>query len=245
MYDSSMKRKGIIEFIDMTNQVPEEFYPKPAKLAIPDWYKKSLSYKNNKKEAYMDDRGFTSSTVKKCMPFFDATTAGYILFSHTDVEVSGSAYRKLFKWPNGNTISWHAKWQLGEFSDIPDGGENIPKWMNPWSIKTLPGYSCLFVNPMNRDKTPFHCFEGIVDTDGFSPQINFPFYLKDNSWEGMIPAGTPIIQVIPFERRIYSHAVYKEKDYKNSDQIFQKQSLIDSFLFNAYKKYFWNKKEYN
>ena len=240
-----MKRKGIIEFVDMSNEMPKELYPRPAKNFIPDWYKNTSSYKKDIKEAYMDERGFSSATIKKCMPVFDAMTAGYILVSPSDVQVSGSSINKKFTWPSKGTIEWHARWQVGEFPGIPESANNLPKWMNPWSIRTAPGYSCMFLNPMNRNDSKFTCFEGIVDTDKFYAPVNFPFYLNDESWNGIIPAGTPIIQVIPFKRESYQHTISCEKDSNNSSNIKKVTSMIDSIFFNAYKNFFWQKKEYN
>jgi hypothetical protein len=238
------KKKTIIEFIDTTDEIHPEFYPRPAKLTLPDWYKNTSSYKGGKKEAYMDERGFTSATMKRCMPFFDAMTSGYTLFSHIDVQVSGPEYNRLLKWPSGGALGWHARWQLGEYPEVSKNLENIPKWVNPWVVKTDPGYSCLFINPMNYGNSIFHCFEGVVDTDTFLSPVNFPFFLKNNSWEGVIPAGTPIMQVIPFRRDSFSHVISKKSDEKNKN-LKSIQSLIDSIFFNAYRNHFWYRKEYD
>ena len=40
--------------------------------------------------------------------------------------------------------------------------ENIPKFINPWSIKTSKGYSIFITQPMHRD-LPFEILQSIVD----------------------------------------------------------------------------------
>lgn len=237
------KSSALVEFIDVTNEVCEEFYPKPAKLSIPDWYKTSLSYRNNKKEVYLDDRGYTSSTIRKCMPVYDAITAGYIIFSQFDLEISGSKFNKKYKWSFPEAITSHSRWQLGNFPDVKDD-ENIPKWANPWAIRTPRGYSCMFINPMNRAKSPLKFFEGVVDTDKYTAPVNFPFFLQDENWEGILSAGTPLIQVIPFKRESYHHQISLQSSLKIN--FMQKAgSLVDAFFFNGYKNNFWSRKEYN
>ena len=52
---------------------------------------------------------------------------------------------------------------------------------------------------MHQESSPIKVFEGIVDTDQ-QHIMNFPFVYKDPEFEGIIPAGTPIVQVIPFKR---------------------------------------------
>ena len=40
----------------------------------------------------------------------------------------------------------------------------VLKFVNPWVVKTPPGYSALFVPPLNRIETPFTFFSGVVET---------------------------------------------------------------------------------
>lgn len=236
-------RKNIIKFVDTTNYIAKEFHPRPAKTMLPDWYKKTPSYRDNKKELYADDRGLHSATVKKCVPFFDSLTSGYLLVSHTDIQIQGSEYNKTFKCPMIGAISSHGRWQLGEFPLLREN-EDAPKLHNPWAIITPKGYSCMFINPMNRHESPLVFFEGVVDTDQYHNPVNFPFYITDRSWEGVIPAGTPIMQVIPFKRESYSHEISRMNEGK-VDYPRKFESTLQSKIFNAYKSFFWSKKDYS
>jgi hypothetical protein len=74
------------------------------------------------------------------------------------------------------------------------------KFHNPWTIITPPGWSCLFVPPMNRLKPVFEVFSGIVDTDVYKAPVNVPFLPRAADGDYTLERGTPLVQVIPFKR---------------------------------------------
>jgi hypothetical protein len=57
----------------------------------------------------------------------------------------------------------------------------------------------------------------------------------------MIPAGTPMVQVIPFKRDTWKMKIGGEKELKENAKIV---SRLDTSFFNKYKTYFWSRKEY-
>ena len=219
------------------------FPPTPAIKNIPDWYKNTPSYSNpeiGKKFSIIDNERSTSHTIKKCMPIYDAMTAGYILYTQVDVQVeqrNGSPY---YSWAGLNAISFHPVIQTGLYPNLKNNYD-IPKWNLNLTLETSKGYSCLFINPMHNTNNFFTIFPGIVDTDVYVSNINFPFTLNNPNWEGIIPAGTPVAQVIPFKRDSWKNEVTFNK--KNKKRIFA-NLVSNSIFFNGYKKYFWIKKEY-
>jgi hypothetical protein len=224
--------------IRFTNTLKNDFFPpKPSSSNIPQWYKDTESYIDNKKE-YVD--GVLKHTIKKCMPVFDSITAGYMLFTQVDVEVSQNINNETFyNWPSQEPINFHS---IKQAELHPYQNKNpYPKWMNPWIIETDPGYSCLFVNPLNNPNGIFNIIPGIVDTDKHLSTINFPFVLNDPNWSGIIPAGTPIVQIIPFKRESWKHTIGNDDDIKKSNISFEKLRLT---IHSSYKKNFWSKKEY-
>ena len=100
--------------------------------------------------------------------------------------------------------------------------------------------SCLFVQPFHRE-SKFTIFPGIVDTDTYSAQVNFPFVMNDNQWEGLIPAGTPIAQVIPFKRDSFKMELGNQINIQESKSI---TSKLRTRFFDSYKNQFWQRKEY-
>jgi hypothetical protein len=69
--------------------------------------------------------------------------------------------------------------------------------------------------------------------------VNLPFLLKDN-FEGLIPKGTPIAQIIPIKRDNWNSEV---KDY-NKNASFD-IDMIKSIVERSYKKTIWKKKNYD
>jgi len=234
-----------------TMGVPEEYSPKPATASVPDWYKNLESYMNGAKKP--TGEGQTSATIKRCMPVFDAITTGYVIYTYADVFVSqqpiigedGKPTGKTqpwYEWPSFGPIQFHPVQQAPTHpnrGDMVEGG-SYPKWINPWSIQTPKGYSALFTQPMHRE-SPFTILDGIVDTDSYNAPVNFPFVLNDWGFEGVIPAGTPMCQVIPFKRDSWQMEIGKEEDFKAQTKT---TAFLRTSFFDSYKNKFRAPKEY-
>jgi len=237
-----MAKEIKVTFTDFSGAIPKEYNPIPAKKVIPDWYKDMNSYLRGKKEVFTDtEMGATPSTIKKCMPVFDALSAGYIIPLPCDIYVYQENGIPEFRWPTQfSYIGKHPMSQVGEHPS--SNGLPTPKFINTWIVKTPPGYSSLFIPPMHHDNM-FKILEGVVDTDTYHAAVEFPFQLKDTSWEGIVPAGTPMVQVIPFKRDSWSHEVINNAEEAESQYIVSK--MLRTVFFEAYKNKFWHKKDYN
>lgn len=222
--------------------IDSEYQPKPATSFVPEWYKKTESYYTGKKEAYIADGELaTTQTIKRCLPVFDAITTGYIIPTPADVYVrKGEDGMPFYTWSNHGLISFHPVKQ----APLHPARNDVPyaKWNNPWSIKTPSGYSCLFLSPLHQDIS-FEPMAGIVDTDMYHLPVNFPFVLKDKNFTGLIPAGTPMIQVIPFKRDAFKMSVEPYSDLVSQDVAKWTKKLHSTF-FERYKNRFWQRKEY-
>ena len=223
--------------IIFTNVLGLDFFPpKPAVRQIPEWYKNTSEYLSDKGRTWSN--GETPHTIKKCMPVFDAMTAGYVLYTQVDVQVSTINNLPFYSWSDQNVISLHPVEQVPLHPTKNEAP--YPKWNNPYAIATPPGYSVLFTQPMHRESV-FTILEGIVDTDKYKAPVNFPFVLKDTKWEGIIPAGTPMAQVIPFKRESWEHKIGSDKERIEQDNISKK---LKTLFFNSYKRQFWSSKQY-
>jgi len=207
--------------------------PQPADKHVPEWYKDINSYRYNKRVPDLDVSA--TSTIKRCMPVFDTITAGYIIVTPVDVYVHPD---QRFTWANANFIEFHPLWQA--YNHPLSNNAAYPKFSNPWTIKTPKGYSTLFVQPFHRESV-FTIFPGIVDTDTYFGNVNFPFVLNDPSFTGYIPKGTPMAQVIPFKRETWKSKLGGEKEKKETEK-----QLIEakSTFFDYYKKIWHKKKQY-
>lgn len=225
---------NIITFTNTTGAELEQ--PKPASRLVPDWYKNTESYIQGEKKP--DGAGNTNATIKRCMPVFDAIVAGYIIESPADIFVSIKNDGQWFEWSDFELISFHP---IAQAPGHPDRKPfPYPKWRNPWSITTPKGYSTLFVQPFHRESV-FTILPGIVDTDQYTAPVNFPFVINDPSFEGLIPKGTPIAQVIPLKRDSWTMELGTMKDLEAQNKVTRK---LQSKFFDRYKSMFWTKKEY-
>jgi hypothetical protein len=221
-----------------TMGVPEEYSPKPATDSVPEWYKELASYTGGEKKPTGD--GNTTATIKRCMPVFDAITGGYVLYTYADVWISQKDGQPWYEWPSFGPISFHPVEQAPSHPNRNGHQASYPKWINPWAIQTPPGYSVLFIQPMHR-KSAFTILPGVVDTDKYNAAVNFPFVLNDVMYEGLIPAGTPMAQVIPFKRESWEMGMGTQEDLQNLSKT---TIRLRTRFFDSYKSQFRQPKEY-
>lgn len=227
-----------IKFTDITNSVPDIFYPVPGKNALPTWLKNLPPYIGE--NFVVDENGYGNSTAKRCLPIFDASACGYILKLTHDIKIQIENGVPSYQWPkNGIGLDFHSSEQASTH-EVGKRGYAIPKLLNPWSIKTPPGYSTLFVPPLNNEKSPIEPFSGLVDTDKYFAPVNFPFSLK-SGFEGTIEAGVPIVQAIPILRESWNIEI----DHGFNESIERNNSSITNMFRNGYRKMYWNKKDYS
>ncbi len=229
----------------------KEDYPLPIKLNIPEWYKKLEHSIDNK-------------TIKGCMPFLDTLTSGYLLKMPQDFHVRHNVENKYNLKDSFQAFGLHDQSQIlhnkninlnsgfdthsikqVEGSPFIEKNKNLPfyKIINPWKIKTSKGYSCLFVPPLNNMDDRFSIIPGIVDTDTFPNEINFPIIINGDKYptlETTIKKGTPYVQIIPFKRDSWKMIVKsrEQKEIQNS-RLFYGLKII-----NIYKERYWNKKSW-
>jgi hypothetical protein len=175
--------------------------PIPAVLGLPDWFK------TMPQKAFSTVLQTEQMTVKKCPPFIDAMTYGFLIPLAIDLHVRDGEFTWDFDVPKGfvseyshSPIGFHDPSQaIG--TPMCDDDRFIIKFNSFWIIEAPPGYSVLFTHPINRHDLPFTTLTGLVDCDTFrdSP-VNFPARWNDASFNGVLPKGTPIAQCVPVKR---------------------------------------------
>lgn len=235
----------LIEFIDTWGDIHPDYYPVPAVTELPDWYKKAESFHGG--EAIVNrmagTQDTTTGTIKRCKPVLDSLSAGYLLKLPVDVNVrlddSGAHW---FEWPSRTPIGFHNPNQAPGYPEQEQRKNKMPKFVNPWIIKTPPGYSTLFMSPVHR-KLPFQTLEGIVDTDTFFSAVQLPFLFKDDKFEGLLEAGTPIAQVVPIKRDAWKMNARPANDSDRKAEM-SVVSFLGSVFNGGYAKRYWSRKEY-
>ena len=201
-----------IEFLLVEKSGLGAVEPMPSVKEIPQWYKKMPALRRLINRNNPDEK--KDFTVKKCIPILDAFTTGYYLVTKYDsiwsIDKDGDHECKCpasLVEGGGKPITMHPYEQI---RDIELGGiynEYAYKFSNPYVIKTPPGYSSILTHPFNQ-VSPFLTLTGVVDTDMHPLAIQFPFLML-KGYEGVIKAGTPIVQIIPFKREEWSFSEKK------------------------------------
>ena len=139
-------------------------------------------------------------------------------------------------------ISRHGWMQVGELCDLKkfDLGRVLLKFANPWVIETPKGWSVQFKNPANNWSNEIQLLEGVVDTDTYHQQVNFPYvWTGSEIGEWIIPKGTPLVHVIPFKRE----KTELEVGTYDLNKMAKTQAKLASVFVDRYRRYFWHKRK--
>jgi len=233
--------------------------PVPTQKEIPDWYKDAdrfakmpngKYYKATKeicpfpKPETTDDYG-KIPTWKACPAIMDAFMTGYVFKTPCDLtffkNAKGIIDVKIDDIKFKDFCSLRPP--MPQFEHPKGFYKNHFAWMSDWGLELPEGYSALFMTPMNRFDLPFINTTGIVDSDKVHLLGSFPFFIAEG-WEGMLPAGTPYLQVLPFKRENWEHKI----DILNESEIYDKMAKNANFYRQpdggVYKSKVWTKREY-
>jgi hypothetical protein len=172
------------------------------------------------------------------MPFLDSLTAGYLYLLEDDLVVELAEDGR-------PTLSWASDVMILDKRPtielpVPDNCHPIHYgWRMNWYYETPPGYSVMITHPLNRHDLPFYTMSGIVESDVWGLPVFTAFFLK-RGFQGVIPKGTPIFQIIPFKRDNWELEVDKTQE-KMDDHEFRAENRR-SLLYGYYKKTAWRKK---
>lgn len=207
--------------------------PVPAVKKAPDFYKSIRPQISSHPD---------SGTVKRCIPFLDALSAGFVIPLWSDIYVSAKEGALSLSFPRNLPMS--SSMEQHGYDQFPGHplaekpyGKNFLKFINPWVVETAPGYSCLFTAPLNHLEPRFKLLDGVVDTDTYHNNVNFPFLWTGGDGEFFIPKGTPLVQVIPYRREAFT----LEVGVIDADRRTNVKARLGTNMKDSYRKEFWSK----
>ncbi len=176
--------------------------PVPASMGVPDWIKTMPA------TAFSALNQAEEQTVKRCPPFIDAMTSGFLIPLICDLRVEGGEITWDNDLPPGGAIdfprspiSFHDAAQLTG-TPLYEADRFAIKFHNLWTIEAPEGYALLFTHPINRLDLPFTTLTGLVDSDRYHDSfVHFPAHWHDTAFSGVLPRGTPVAQCIPVKRQ--------------------------------------------
>jgi hypothetical protein len=176
--------------------------------------------------------------LKRCPPFLEAMTAGYLipLPAYLDLEMDNAGELKAYC--QHQIVSGHF---AAQYEGSPFEDRRVIKFHNPWIIVTPPEYVCFITAPINRFELPFAALSGIVETGRYYKEVLLPMVCLMQPGQRIAAAkGTPMIQVIPIRRDAWT----SEMKFLDDSRRQQEQSLFDTEP-HAYKDRLWRKLEFN
>jgi len=169
--------------------------------ALPDWLKSMPP------QAFSTIMGREDNTVKRCPPFVDAMTSGFLIPLICDLRVEDGEITWDVDFPQADAV-YFARSPIGvhdasQVTGTPlfETDRFLIKFHNLWTIHAPDGYAVLFTHPINRFDLPFTTLTGLVDCDRYRDSwIHFPARWNDMNFSGVLPKGTPVAQCIPVKR---------------------------------------------
>ena len=230
------RKKPILRYESAVDVYPNILIP--AKNGVPEWYKKTSKWKND--EILTVGKGF-NVTVKHCMPFLDSLITGYLIVLPNDIYVKNNNGLPMITW-NQSEFPPKNREEPSIPQSVPIGHFPIEFLWEFGVANSVPkGYSILVTHPLNRYDLPFTTLSGIVDGGlVMTPTGKIPFFIK-KGFEGIIPQGTPIAQIIPFLQENWT-SINTKGLLKESDEHNKKSSFL---IYGWYKKTFWTRKKYD
>jgi hypothetical protein len=213
----------------------------PVKTTVPDWYRKHPQlYEGTNKNILP-----LKKTVKHCVPFLDALTTGYVLTTLVDISVAQIEGVPLLTW-KAVALDSLSVVDVRDTGSVPT--EFIPYghspiefvWWTNIALKVPKGYAMLCTHPLNRYDLPFLTGNAVVAGNFPMQNGQFPFFVREG-FEGIIPKGTPFMQIIPFKEEKWN----SEKSGTLLQESIENNHLANSRVTSHYKDTFWTKKQFN
>lgn len=222
-----------------------ETAPQTGRKLLPKWWEDSdtfvKDYEGNPVANFNGEGKMFS--FKACPAMLDTFQTGYLLVTPCDIEFYEKHGRPKAKVPVGFEDFIGERGPMIGFENPPGFNKWHFHWYANWAPELPEGYSSLYVPPINHFELPWITVGGIIDSDKVTTSGLIPFFLKEG-FVGIVPAGTPYLQIIPFKREDWeSEIVFHtfseiiEKDRKTADTFRTSEGGV-------YKKLFWSKRKY-
>lgn len=217
-----------IRFVANRPWLNEESASKPGPIikTLPEWYRKADRFAMNAetgKPWELPNGGGKIPTWKACPAVFDVMGSGYTYKTPCDIEffedAAGNIQARVLDAQHPNFLL--DREPLHQFVYPQGYHEKHFAWWADWAVELPEGYSALYTHPLNRFELPFWTTSGIVDNDKDKLPGTMPFFLLKGV-TGILPAGTPYAQIIPFKREHWESEVdvsptLEEMEAKNKE----------------------------
>lgn len=221
--------------------------PSVTSRTIPDWYRKADRFATMPNGEYWvgPDKG-KIPTWKACPAVFDIMATGYVLKTPCDIEFYiDSKSRINVKIEDKNYQDFCTRRDPMPQFKHPEGYyEDHFAWFPDWAVETPEGYSVLYTTPLNRYELPFLTTSGIIDNDKVNLPGSVPFFLI-KGFTGVIEAGTPYAQMLPFKRDDWESEIVIEKPFNLMRKNMENSAKYRKPDGGVYKNEVWTPRKYS
>jgi hypothetical protein len=255
MLINPFKKKDKIVFWT-ENELLTKIYPIiPSNKLMPEWLK-SL-------DPHIDVKGHSiqASTVKRCPGILKYTGYGYIVRSWCDVVITtdmkhgninfkytdsdpNSGRVEIFRYMGvQHPVGLMADSAFGYPTAVPNNYfKNVLKWTLGWHAWMPKDYDLWFAPPQYHFNPNFTACTGILDSR-ITEQLNVQIFWHPTEETVVIPAGTPLVQLIPIKREKPEFEIEYDKDKFHSNRL--KEKFSKYWLKFSDKMNFMNYKYFN
>jgi hypothetical protein len=237
-----------IKFISNRPWLSDESVSKPAPVikGLPDWYKDADRFAMHPSgEPWVGPDGGKIPTWKACPAIYDIFGTGYVYKTPCDIEFykkdDGLISIKISDENYQNFIQERPP--MPQFISPAGYQEHHFAWWADWGVELPKGYSAIYSQPFNRFDLPFMNTSGIIDNDKVHLPGTMPFFILEG-WTGVIPAGTPYAQIIPFKREDWKSEIVIE-----NPAMLESKNMANSFKYRKinggiYLNDVWERRKY-
>jgi len=199
-------KPGQILISPSTNRLYDKrIHPIDNFLNFPDWFKDLDPSKHN---------------IKRCQGTQDYLTTGMTLRLPCDVRIrldhSGRGWEARYDTPEVVPFLQVDSFSYEQTGPIPatEGRlvqtGNWVKIVNPWEIRSAPGWSCMTLPVLWEQKREWSIMPGVVHTD-FYHHMNWVVNIFSDEPEFVIEMGTPIAHIITFPRNVRTEVLFGDE----------------------------------
>lgn len=220
--------------------------PTPILKTLPEWYKNADRFARKPDgEHWSGPDGGKIPTWKACPAIYDIMGSGYVYKTPCDIEFyindAGVLSARVEDPMYQDFVS--QRFPMPQFTH-PHGYEQVHfAWWADWAVSLPEGYSALYSQPFNRYELPFITTNGIIDNDKVNLPGTMPFFVQ-KGWTGVLPAGTPYAQILPFKREDWDSEVVlvePQQMYNDNMDNSAKYRLPDGGI---YQREVWERRKY-
>lgn len=216
--------------------------PDSSKKNVPEWFSSSSRlWKDDDGNEAEHSFGGKVLSFKACPALMDSFLMGYMLKTPCSIYIYKEDGKIKCKTDSGFEDFCGPRPKMQGFP-VPVGYEEDHfHWYPNWMPRLPEGYSALYISPINRFDLPFLTVSGVIDNDDMDTPGLMPFFIQKD-FEGIIPSGTPYVQIIPFKREEWE----MDKIMHTEKEIIDRHKYqADKFRVpegGAYKKTVWKRK---